>query len=98
MMHRLCSDQRLCDSHLSLACVIFLKVEPQGFTEAPIGQATAYPKLVDKDGPGGSVKTAPESTVEAYAKIGSLFVAAALVTWFGVPLLAAVTEKALHWF
>jgi hypothetical protein len=75
-----------------------LKVESHGFTEAPIGQATAYPKLVDKDGPGGSVKTAPESTAEAYAKIGSLFVAAALVTLFGVPLLAAVTEKALHWF
>jgi hypothetical protein len=97
-MYRLCPDRRLRDSHIYLACVIVLQVEAQGFTEAPTGQATAYPKLVDKDGPGGSVKTAPESTVEAYTKIGSLFVAAAVVTWFGVPLLATVTEKALHWF
>lgn len=72
------------------------QVESEGFTQAPIGQATAHPNLLDKDGPGGSLKATSESTAGAYAKIGSLVVVAAILTWLGVPVLAAITEKVLH--
>jgi hypothetical protein len=64
-----------------------------GFTEAPIGQATAHPALLDQEGLGSFLK--PDSTAAAYAKIGSLVAAAGVLTWFGVPLLGAATEYAL---
>lgn len=67
-------------------------------TEAPIGQATACPKKVDKTGPGGAGigATGVESTALAYAKIGSLLFCAAAISWFVVPLFANLTEKALQ--
>jgi hypothetical protein len=73
------------------------RIETMGFTEAPIGQATAHPRLVDHNGPGGAFKISEESTLTAYATIGSLTVAAATISWFAVPALAHMAEKALHW-
>lgn len=75
-----------------------LEMDFAGKTEAPIGQATAYPRKVDKTGPGGSGMAAAgvESTVQAYAKIGSILFAAAIISWFAVPLFANLTEKALQ--
>lgn len=70
-------------------------MEEGGFTEAPIGQATAKPELVDK---GGAGTTFPNSTTAAYATIGSLVVTAGVLTWFGVPLLGAATKYALKKF
>ena len=65
-------------------------VEALGFTEAPIGQATAHPKLVTKKGPGA---TSPDSDTAAYIKLGSLVAAAAVISYFLVPMLSALTEK-----
>jgi hypothetical protein len=73
------------------------KVETVGFTEAPVGQATAHPRLIDRNGPGGGFRSSDESTISAYATIGSLTVAAATISWFAVPILAGLAEKALHW-
>ena len=73
------------------------RVKSQGFTDAPIGQATAHPTLVDKNRPGGAVSTGSSSTAAAYFRLGSLVVAAAILTWFGVPLLASITERALSY-
>ena len=78
-------------------CFNVLQAESIGFTEAPVGQATARPKLVDKKGPGGDVKSGHESTAVAYAKIGSLVFTAAVISWFIVPIFSALTEKALSW-
>lgn len=73
------------------------KVESQGFTDAPIGQPTAYMSMVDKSRPGGSFVQGTDSTAAAYMKLGSLVVSAAFVTWFGVPILTAITERALSY-
>lgn len=73
------------------------RVEAVAFTDAPLGQATAQPELLDKAGPGGSAPTASESTATIYAKLGSVVAAAGLVTWIGVPLLSKATEAALWW-
>jgi len=75
----------------------FKQLESPYFTEAPIGQATARPGLVDAKGPGGGTSFGPDSDADAYAKIASLFVAAGVVTWFGVPVLSAATEAFLGW-
>jgi hypothetical protein len=72
-------------------------VETQGISEAPTGQPTAYMTLVDKNGPGGSIVSGNDSTAAAYIKLGSLVVTAAVLTWFGVPILAALTERALSY-
>jgi hypothetical protein len=74
---------------------LFVQVETLGLTDAPIGQATSQPRLIDREGPGGVILSGKESTVAAYVKIGTLVVVASFVTWFGVPLLAALTERAL---
>lgn len=73
------------------------RVEDVGFTEAPTGQATARPGLVDKSGPGGAVGGGPESDMQAYAKIGSVVVGAAIVSWCVVPVFSSLTEQALNW-
>jgi len=86
-----------------------VKIEKPGFTEAPIGQATGRPNLVDSNMPGGGgVRRAGrrrfgsppfgDSTAAAYAKIASVVVASAVVTWFGVPLLWTVSDRVVHWF
>ena len=72
-------------------------MESVAFTDAPLGQATAKPDLLDKSGPGGSAPSGSESTVAVYAGLGSVVAAAGLVTWFGVPLLSMATEEALRW-
>jgi hypothetical protein len=74
------------------------RAETLGFTEAPIGQATAHPRLVDKKRPGGNISSGLESTTSAYAKIGSLIVAAGLISWFCVPVFAAMAEKVINFF
>lgn len=73
------------------------KAESVGFTEAPVGQATAHPRLVDKSGPGGAVGGGPESNIQAYTKIGSVVVAAAVVSWCIVPVFSSLTEQVLNW-
>jgi len=73
------------------------KIESHGFTEAPIGQPTAHPTLVDKNRPGGAFSTGSETTSAAYIRLGSLVVAAGILTWFGVPLLASITQRALSY-
>jgi len=70
------------------------RIETVGFTEAPIGQATKRPNLVDKDSAGG-ILSKPESTTEAYTKIGSLVVAASVISWFAVPFFSSLTEQFL---
>lgn len=71
-------------------------MEDTGFTEAPIGQAVAHPKQLDREGPGGTAKVSPDSTLEAYTKIGVLLVSAGVMTWFGVPLLSAFVQALLR--
>lgn len=73
------------------------KVETLGFTDAPIGQPTAYMSLVDKNRPGGSMVPGTDTTAAAYMKLGSLVITAAVLTWFGVPILAAITQRALSY-
>jgi hypothetical protein len=73
-------------------------VEDVGATEAPTGQAIAHPRLVDRSGPGGAVGNGHVSDAQAYAKIGTVVVGAAVVSWLVVPLFSAVTEQALNWF
>ena len=73
------------------------RVESVAFTDAPLGQATARPDLLDAAGPGGSAPTGSESTAAVYAKLGSVVAVAGVVTWIGVPLLSKATEEALKW-
>ena len=68
------------------------KIETSSFTDAPIGQPTAHPALVDKNRPGGSILPGKDTTAAAYLRLGSLVVSAAILTWVGVPILAALTE------
>ena len=74
------------------------KIEAATFTEAPIGQPTAYPALVDKNLPGGSILPGSDTNAAAYIRLGSLVVSAAILTWLGVPLLAALTQHLLSNF
>lgn len=57
-------------------------VETLGFTEAPIGQATK-----------AAAKSSKDSDSAAYAKLGGLAVAAAVITYFAVPFLASMAER-----
>lgn len=89
---------RIPGQHLTGDMIPKLETDLASKTEAPIGQATAYPGKVDKTGPGGAGMAAAgvESTAQAYAKIGSLLFCAAIISWFVVPLFANLTEKALQ--
>lgn len=71
------------------------RVEAVSFTDAPLGQATAKPDLLDKAGPGGSAPSGSESTATVYAKLGSVFAAAGVVTWVAVPLLSKAADATL---
>jgi hypothetical protein len=74
------------------------RVEAPSFTDAPIGQPTAYMSLVDKNRPGGgSVVSSTESTMAVYIKLGSIVATALVLTWFGVPILEAVTLRILSY-
>jgi len=73
------------------------RVESVAFTDAPLGEATARPDLLDKAGPGGSPSPVSESTATVYAKLGSVVAAACVVTCVGVPLFSKITEEALSW-
>jgi len=74
-----------------------VQIQSNGLTQAPIGQATAHPRLLDRHGPGGAVKIERDSTIGAYRWLGTLVLSAAFATWFGVPLLALTTEQLIHW-
>ena len=74
----------------------FERVEAVAFTDAPLGQATAKPDLLDKAGPGGSAPAGSESTATVYAKLGSMVAASCVVTWVAVPLISRATDAALH--
>eukprot|EP00934_Nitzschia_sp_Nitz4_P004679 Nitzschia sp. Nitz4//scaffold48_size128905//13659//18448//NITZ4_003579-RA/size128905-augustus-gene-0.100-mRNA-1//-1//CDS//3329552919//4669//frame0 len=67
-------------------------IEADGFTRAPTGKATASPEKMTT-----STRAKPEAktTNAAYAQIGSIVVVAGVLTFFGVPLLASVAEKAV---
>ena len=54
----------------------------KAFTEAPIGQAT-------------KLHAEKESDSVAYAKICSIVVGAAAITWFGVPFVASMAQLVL---
>jgi hypothetical protein len=74
------------------------KIETIGFTEAPIGQPTAHTTMIDKNQPGGFAGTISDSATAAYLKLGSLVFSAAVITWFGVPILAAIAEHMMSYF
>jgi len=65
-------------------------IEMVHFTEAPVGQAIAHPNVLNV---GRDVLSIPESTASAYAKIGALVGTAVFVTWFAVPLVAALADQ-----
>lgn len=73
------------------------KVATTGLTTAPIGQPTAYMALVDTNRPGGAIVRGTDSTAAAYIKLGSLVAAAAVLTWFFVPILVTITERTLSY-
>jgi len=75
--------------------LIRYQAETVVFTEAPTGQAIAKPALLKKEDPGMALVSGPESTAAAYATIMSLVITAGILTWLGVPLLAAGTKFAL---
>ena len=61
----------------SLQLSSIAQIESQGFTDAPVGQATK--KHAKK-----------ESDAGAYALVGSVVAGAAVLTYFGVPVIASV--------
>jgi hypothetical protein len=61
-------------------------------TDAPTGQVVRRPYLVEADDLGLVVLAGKDSTFSAYSKVGTLVIAAGVVTWFGVPLLAALAQ------
>lgn len=68
-------------------------MESTSLTAAPVGKATAQPDLLDKNTPGAGARSGSVSTTAAFAQIGAAVVVAGVVTWFGVPLIASVTQK-----
>ena len=71
------------------------RIETVSFTEAPIGQAIRRPELVNKKEGAGRLLSGPDSTTGAYVKIGSLFMAASVISWFAVPFFSSLTEQLL---
>jgi hypothetical protein len=74
-------------------CFEITQIEVRSFTEAPVGQPTKRPSLLDKNSPGANASR--DSDTVAYAKLGAVVGAAGIVTWFGVPLLSSAVEKLL---
>jgi len=75
------------------------RVAAIAFTDAPTGQPTLHPNLLDKNGPVGSLLVkGSDSTASAYVKLGSVFALASFFTWFSVPFLGLITEKVISWF
>lgn len=68
-------------------------LETDTFTAAPTGKATATPEKLAKNTPGGGTQQTSKSTATAYVHIGSMVFIAAVVTFFGVPVLASYTES-----
>lgn len=58
--------------------------------DAPTGQPTAQKALLDNGSPGSTVDK--DSTGNAVVKIAGVVSAAAVVTWFGVPLMIAAVK------
>ncbi|KAL7573033.1 hypothetical protein ACA910_018725 [Epithemia clementina (nom. ined.)] len=70
-------------------------METVSFTDAPVGQAIKQRKLVDRDAPAGILFSGPESTTQAYIKIGSLVLLSSIITWFAVPFFSGLIDKLL---
>lgn len=80
--------------HISNGRDVPLQIETQGLTDAPVGRATAKPRLVDRREPGGKLTMGP-STLSAYTQIGFLVFAAGILTWLGVPTISHLTMLVL---
>lgn len=59
-------------------------------TEAPMGQPTAQPALLERSSPGAEV--AKDSDITAMTTIGAIIVASGVLTFFGVPILVSSTQ------
>jgi hypothetical protein len=70
---------------------------PISFTEAPIGQPTARPRLVDKNRPAGSVLSGNDSTVVALMKVGVLVGLALVSAYFFVPFFDSASHFVLEY-
>lgn len=68
------------------------RVETNNYSKAPTGKVTATPEKLAKDTPGGGTTQSSESTTIAYLHIGLMVVIAAVITFFGVPVLASYSE------
>ena len=68
-------------------------MESTSLTAAPVGKATAQPDLLDKNAPGAGARSGSVSTTAAFAQIGAAVLVAGVVTWFGVPLIASITQN-----
>mmetsp|Transcript_989 Transcript_989/g.1381 ORF Transcript_989/g.1381 Transcript_989/m.1381 type:complete len:142 (+) Transcript_989:482-907(+) len=82
---------RLAGQHL--VGTMIPRVDPKAFTDAPAGEPTARPDLLDKNSPGA--KVSKDSNVVAYAKIGGIVAAAGAFTWFGVPVITSYAGAGL---
>ena len=65
-------------------------LDTSGINDAPTGQPTGEKALLDKSSPGAKVEK--DSTANAVAKISGVVAAAAVVTWFGVPLMISAVK------
>ena len=65
-------------------------LDTSDINDAPTGQPTAQKALLDKSSPGAKVEK--DSTANAVAKISGVIAAAAVVTWFGVPLMISAVK------
>ena len=68
------------------------RMESETLTSAPTGKPTASPEKLSRNTPGGGTKVQSESTATAYLHIGSIVTLAGVVTFFGVPILAAYSD------
>lgn len=70
-----------------------MQLDTDDINDAPTGQPTAQKALLDKNSPGATVEK--DSTANAVTKIAGIVTAAAIVTWFGVPLM--ITAVKMIW-
>ena len=71
------------------------RMETVSFTEAPVGQPIKQRNLVDRDAPAGVIFGGPESTTQAYIKIGSLVLVSSIISWLAVPFFSGLIDKLL---
>jgi hypothetical protein len=73
------------------------RLAPISFTEAPIGQPTARPRLVDKNRPAGSVLSGNDSTAVALMKVGLLLGLGLVLVYYFVPCLDAASHFVMEY-